>query len=192
MNKFRYIALIGIACIIGCGTANRIPFPMPTPQRTVELRPPVIKHDTVYREHARMTAAELQTFVAPLLKANYDNFFAPEFKRMNTAIEAQQSTILTQANSIKLLSDIMAEMRKRSIRRIDSSNNAYKKLQDIYYSEQKKQVHTNAVQINNLKDITNVLLAAGVFMFLVILAMAGLVKIQGKRINKLYQSLANA
>lgn len=155
-----------------------------------ESIPPVApQKDTVYLPAKKMTPAELQAYLLPFYKANYDNFFAPEFRRMNIALAGQQSTINSLSTSNQMLATMMQEMRKRSIHRIDSSNNAYKELQKIYFDEQKKQVHTNAVQINNLKDITNVLLAVGVLMFLVLVTLALVVRIQWNRLNRLITSL---
>lgn len=120
----------------------------------------------------------------------YDKYFVPQFESLRGIVNKQSSSIQSQANSIKQLSDIITNMRVRSIRRNDSMQNAFAverqsrvRLERVYLDEQRKQVARNAQQISNLNDIANVLITATVIMILCILGLIAIAVSLWKRVR---------
>lgn len=155
-----------------------------------------VKQDTIPKH--KMTPTELQAYLMPFYKANYDNFFAPEFNRMNKVINAQATTLASLALSNHQLTEVLTNMRLRSIKRIDSMNAVHlvdkkeiDKWEQYYFNIQKTQETRDKAQIDKLKDVTNILLVIGVIMILTILGLMFWQYVQWNRLNKLYQTLEN-
>lgn len=148
----------------------------------------ITKHDTI---KPKRNNAEIQAYLNEQYKINADQFITPQFNKLSAIIGQQ-------ANALSGFKDILTEMRKRAIKRTDSTNSIiakdrkdYAKLEQIYFDEQKKQVARNAEQINNLKTITNILLVLGLIMIFAIIALTIVAKILWNRLNRLYKSFAN-
>lgn len=148
----------------------------------------ITKHDTI---KPKRNNAEIQAYLNEQYKINADQFITPQFNKLSAIIGQQ-------ANALSGFKDMLADMRKRAIKRTDSTNSIiakdrkdYAKLEQIYFDEQKKQVARNAEQINNLKTITNILLVLGLIMILAIIALTIVAKILWNRLNRLYKSFAN-
>jgi len=162
------------------------------PKQVVESQPIVPKVQTqIITKHDTVRVKPNEVEMQAIYKENYELFFAPEFNRLTMAVGT-----LTRNNTDLLA--LIKNMRERSIKRTDSMNNVhandkkeYDKLEMLYFNEQKKQVARNAEQINNLKQITNILLAIGVLMILTLIGLTIFVRYQAKKVNKLYQSIAH-
>lgn len=123
-------------------------------------------------------------------KQFYDKYFVPEFASLRRVADRQSASIQSQAVSIKQLSDIITNMRIRSIRRNDSMQSAFAierqarvRLEKVYLDEQRKQVARNAQQITNLNDIANVLITATVIMILCILGLIAIAVALWKKVR---------
>lgn len=132
-------------------------------------------------------------------KLFYDKYFVPQFDALRTVVNKQSTSIQSQANSIQQLSDIIANMRVRSIRRNDSMQNALATerasrslLEKVYLNEQRKQVARNAQQIANLNDIANVLIAATIIMILCILGLVVIAISLWKKVRILDKKVSHA
>lgn len=181
---------------IGCATVNKTTAvkgkvssePMATLYIPITKTVTITKHDTI---KPKRNNAEIQAYLNEQYKINADQFITPQFNRLS-------SVISQQADALSGFKDILTEMRKRAIRRTDSTNSIiakdrkdYARLEQIYFDEQKKQVARNAEQINNLKTITNILLALGLMMIFAIIALTIVAKILWNRLNRLYKSFVH-
>lgn len=189
-----FVLILAILCSI-CEQSCKTPaMAIHTP--TVKYTPFYIYIDTP-KIHV-LTESERTGLMNRYYEYNYKKYFSPEFDRLNKVITAQASSIKNQSESIKDLTVTLKSMRLRSIKRIDSmdsiqgkSRRDYSKLENMYFSIQKDQVIKNARQISNLNRITNILLAIGVTMILIIILLTIAVRVQWNRINKLYKNIAN-
>lgn len=132
-------------------------------------------------------------------KLFYDKYFVPEFASLRNIVALQSKSISTQAKSINQLSQTITNMRLRSIRRNDSMQNvmyiehqARIKLEKVYLDEQKKQVARNAIQITNLNDIANLLIAATIIMILCIIGLITVAVSLWKKVRILDRKFSNA
>lgn len=146
-----------------------------------------------------LSPKEQQKLLEPFIKDNYNQYFLPQFDKLNTTIERQSAALDAISKSNKQFAEIITSMRQRSIRRNDSMTNAFNEerkarlgIERVYSDEQKKQIQRNAIQIRNLNDIANVLLAAGVILVLCIFGLIIAVRILWRRVNALVIKLSHA
>jgi len=160
---------------------------------TVYIPQPTIinnfKHDTLVEKH--MTPEQYQMYLQRFYKENFNSMFAPEFKRLSL-------TIQDQAVSIQKLTDLVSNVRERSIRKTDSMRDINNKQQTQLleyqrgtYERQKEAVKQNKLQIGDLNSLIRILLIGGGVLWLGMLGLFIYNKIQFKRITKLYRSIAN-
>lgn len=81
------------------------------PVTIIKTFKPQVKQDTP--KVKRRTDAEMQTYLSQQYKLNYNQFFAPEFNKMNNVISKL-------AVSNKTLADILTSVRRRAIMHSDS------------------------------------------------------------------------
>lgn len=188
------VCIASVFCfMISCGVKH----PLYTAPNTMQMDasklyalpsvPLKTKHDTV-----KLELTERQ-------KLFYDKYFLPQFESLRGVVTKQSASIQLQANSIKQLSDIISNMRMRSIRRNDSMQNVFAiergergKLEKIYLDEQRKQVARNAQQITSLNDIANALIAATIIMILCILGLIAIAVSLWKKVRILDKKVSHA
>ncbi len=201
MNKatssIKWLSGISLMCFISCShnlvkppLAEKFLFGIYMPS------PPQAKPDT--NKQTTLTPTQRQALLDKYYKYNYDKYFSPEFIKLNAIIANQAKGMRKQDESIAALTDMLINMRVRSIKRTDSFNivNArkdreYFDLEKNYSEVQKNQVARNAKQINNLNQLANILLAAGVIMIICIIAGYIAIRILYKKMNTLYINFAN-
>lgn len=170
------VALFLLVCfMLSCGTVPKMLVPNTIQLSVVDMSPlPQVPVSPVKTDTVKFKLSDNQ-------KIFYDKYFVPEFTALKQVVTQQSLSLKNQSESIRGLSEIIANMRIRSIRRNNSMQTVMSyerqervKLEKVYLDEQRKQVARNATQISNLGDIANALITATI---IEILCIVGLVAI---------------
>lgn len=164
--RFVIVSIFATFYMVSCGTMNRDIKGVNLSHLVTDnsfAKPPIYIHDTVTIRH--MSPEQYQAYLQQFYKTNFDKLLAPEFARLNNIINKQANSLQAQSGTITGLSDILANMRARSIHRTDSMQYVNDNLRyslDAFRKQvsdgQKEQVRQNENQIGQLKNITNFLL----------------------------------
>lgn len=148
-------------------------------------------HDTLKVVEKHMTPDEYKAYLKQFYKDGFDTMFAPEFRQMS-------QTMNTQAVEIQKLTDLVSNVRERSIRKTDSMREVNNKqtaellqYQKGTYLRQQEAVKQNKLQIGDLNSLIRILLIGGSILWLGMLGLFIYNKVQFKRITKLYKSIAD-
>lgn len=154
--------------------------------------------DTTPKVHV-LTETERQVLLDKYYQYNYEKYFLPEFKSLRDIIGQQQLTLNNQAYTNKQMVDILQNMRQRSIKSRDSfqkvemlKDSKYGHLMQTYNDEQKKQVERNAIQINSLNTLADILLVIAVIMIFCIIGLLIAVRVLWIRMNNIYKKVSHA
>lgn len=194
INKVLYCIASGylIASLLySCAPTKAIPV-VPTPTYPTIL----VWHDTIPAK--QLTPEQRQKLMDKFYEYNYRKYFSPEFDRLNKVIEKQSVTIENQSLSIKRLTQEDSLRRSRNIKRQHDLVTENKKkdakilaLETGIADKQKLQISQNTDQINNTKEIINILLVGWATMLAIIFSLVIAVYLLWKRISKLYQLVSH-
>lgn len=176
--EFLFIAIaIGILPFVGCSSKTIGPLSKAViPETTNMLYVPIvqsitqIKHDTIKAkaQTKQRTAAQIRKDYGSII----DTLFSPEFDRMTSIINGQQS-------SIDKLTNVITSMRGRSISFRDSMQRVNAKKDSELYAFKKReieksdlQIKQNKEQLNKLNTIINVLIVYCLVSFILIISLA--------------------
>jgi regulator of extracellular matrix RemA (YlzA/DUF370 family) len=123
-----------------------------------------------------LTPEQIQAYLRPIYRSNFDEFFAPEFQRLRGIIESQAKTTDAQSKVIMDLSDLISSTRTRAIRMNDSTRmiiSAYQRenllLRRAAVDKDQQQTESNKKQIAGTNRLVKFLMIAMlIIVFLVI------------------------
>lgn len=180
-------AFICTTLVQGCRTPS-----LAITKPSVVYRPLVLnqyKHDTLITPRKQMTPEQLQDYLLPFYKANFDKLFLPEFTKLNNIIN-------TQALSIQNLTKMITSIRVRSIRSRDSlqalSTLYQKELIDIQNKNSQQlrlETESNDKQLKKINSIVQYLIIGWAVLIFMIIGLGCAVYLLHNELKKLYKSL---
>lgn len=209
MNPVYLLAIICygvIAVAPSCATKNKVSKSSILPA-TVRLNSepyiPIILTAKPNADTTKMPKPPTEKQVREMLnqsyKLSFDQLLAPEFQKLNNVILSQGKALQSSENTNQQLTEILQNMRLRSIMRNDSMNKVLfherqqREIREKYFDDQQqKQILLNKVQISNLKNLVNSLMVVGIFMILSIAGLFIFAKILWKKVDNLSKQLSNA
>lgn len=195
-----------LAVLSGCGT-TRLKGAVKLLPTTVRLEGTphisfVGEHPTVKPDTNKFPKPPTEKQVKEMLnqsyQLNFDQLLAPEFKKLNSLVKEQGNALQSSEYNNKQLTDIIINMRLRSIKRTDSMNTvlfrerqAREKVETRMVDEQKRQIMRNAEQLNSLNTLADILLTAGVIMIVCIIVLIVVARLLWKKVFELSKQFAN-
>lgn len=197
------ISMILVYCLESCRTKVFAQKKLITTNK--KQKEVVWKIDTIKLPEKRegMTQEEYRAYLQKFYQDNFNQLLSPEFKKLNDIITKQSETLDKQSQSLSRLTELYSSTRERNIHYRDSIQNvitalnieiiSWQKKFDEHQAKQieqaKKQLEQNKQQINELNNITDILLAAGVTIGVAVVLLVIAVLIQSKRITNLYKAI---